>query len=118
MLESPVLEGHASQYDTRAEVEGILIRTIERLEDEKRDLLERQQDANQERNVWEPVLVEWHELLKQPGVALRDWEHCKDAYIASCNVVGVTCNEGERTLENADQTAFDVAIIDEVSKAM
>lgn len=117
MLESPVLEGHASQYDTRAEVEGILIRTIERLEDEKRDLLERQQDANQERNVWEPVLVEWHELLKQPGVALRDWEHCKDAYIASCNVVGVTCNEGERTLENADQTTFDVAIIDEVSKA-
>ena len=41
----------------------------------------------------------------------------KDKYINSCNVVGISCTENTRILEEKGFNYFDVVIIDEVSKA-
>ena len=61
---------------------------------------------------------EWADILgNADGHARRDWDEVEAAYIQSCNVVAVSCNENERTLAAHDFDAFDVVIIDEVSKA-
>ena len=70
-----------------------------------------------QREIWEPVLREWVADLENPDNAGHDAVYLLDTYIASCNVVGVTCNENTRVLEDAGHTYFDVVIIDEVSKA-
>lgn len=44
-------------------------------------------------------------------------EYYKEIYINSCNVVGITCTANHRPLEYKGFNNFDVAIIDEVSKA-
>ena len=44
-------------------------------------------------------------------------EYFKETYINSCNVVGMSCTENIKTLEEKGFNAFDVVIIDEVSKA-
>lgn len=69
------------------------------------------------RSVWEPLMQEWVKDLKNPASAQADWEHFKDVFVPQCNVVAITCNEREQTLEDSGQVSFDVAIIDEVSKA-
>lgn len=69
------------------------------------------------RSVWEPLMQEWVKDLKNPASAKADWEHYKDVFVPQCNVVAITCNEREQTLEDSGQVSFDVAIIDEVSKA-
>jgi superfamily I DNA and/or RNA helicase len=52
------------------------------------------------------------------NTVLRDKNsYFQDAYIQSCNVVGVSCTENPRTLADAHFSHFDVAIVDEVSKA-
>jgi len=67
--------------------------------------------------VWEPLMQEWVRDLKNPASSKADWEHYKDTFVPQCNVVAITCNEREQTLEDSGQVSFDVAIIDEVSKA-
>ncbi len=69
------------------------------------------------KSVWEPLMQEWVKDLKNPASAQADWEHYKDVFVPQCNVVAITCNEREQTLEDSGQVSFDVAIIDEVSKA-
>lgn len=69
------------------------------------------------RSVWEPLLRDWVTDLKRPASPQADWEHFKDIFVPQCNVVAITCNEREQTLEDSGQISFDVAIIDEVSKA-
>lgn len=44
-------------------------------------------------------------------------EYYKDIYISSCNVVGISCTDNPRILEDKGFDTFDVVIIDEVSKA-
>lgn len=77
----------------------------------------RQSSQQHERMTWGPLLEDWIRDLSCNNVAAEDWQHLGAAFLASCNVVAITCNENERTLDDAGQTSFDVAIIDEVSKA-
>ena len=69
------------------------------------------------RDAWEPILQQWIADLDDPKVQDRDQDLFLDAYLNSCNVIGITCTENLRTLERVDLRHFDVAIIDEVSKA-
>jgi superfamily I DNA and/or RNA helicase len=83
--------------------------------------LEDLQSATEEsrgfRDAWSPVIEQWIEDLDDPKIQDRDQDPFLDTYLKSCNVVGITCTENLRTLERVDLQHFDVAIIDEVSKA-
>lgn len=70
-----------------------------------------------EQVVWGQLVREWAEDLRRPDAAVTDWDTFKDVFVPQCNVVAITCNEREQTLEDSQQAYFDVAIIDEVSKA-
>ncbi|MEI7086315.1 AAA domain-containing protein [Pectobacterium versatile] len=80
-------------------------------------LEQRQASQQHERMTWGPLLEDWMRDLSRNNAAAEDWQHLGADFLASCNVVAITCNENERTLDDAGQTSFDVAIIDEVSKA-
>lgn len=80
-------------------------------------LEQRQASLQHERQTWGPLLEDWMRDLSRNNAAEGDWQHLGAEFLASCNVVAITCNENERTLDDAGQTSFDVAIIDEVSKA-
>jgi hypothetical protein len=69
------------------------------------------------RNAWASLLKDWVDDLQQSATIANDSEQFRDIYIRSCNVVGVTCNEKRQTLEEFGHRYFDVAIVDEVSKA-
>ena len=73
------------------------------------------------RKDWAPVLGAWVAALDEQGRAGREGapavRYLTDAYIESCNVVGITCSERRSTLTDAKHDFFDVAIVDEVSKA-
>lgn len=68
------------------------------------------------RTDWAPVLREWIAGLEKrtSGVAAG---YLEATFRQNCNVVAVTCNESRKTLTEAGHHSFDVAIIDEVSKA-
>lgn len=68
-------------------------------------------------DAWGDIQDDWVADLRSDGVAERDWEAIGDDWLAECNVVGVTCNENPRTLDEPGLTNFDLTIIDEVSKA-
>lgn len=80
-------------------------------------LKQRQVSQQHERMTWGPLLEDWMRDLSRKNAAAEDWQHLGADFLASCNVVAITCNENERTLDDVGQTSFDVAIIDEVSKA-
>lgn len=80
-------------------------------------LEQRQASQQPERKAWGALLEDWMRDLSRSNAAEEDWQHLGADFLASCNVVAITCNESERTLDDAGQTSFDVAIIDEVSKA-
>jgi hypothetical protein len=80
-------------------------------------LEQRQASLQHERQTWGALLEEWMRDLSRSNAAEEDWQHLGADFLASCNVVAITCNENERTLDDVGQTSFDVAIIDEVSKA-
>lgn len=73
------------------------------------------------RKDWAPVLGAWVATLDEQGRADREGvpavRYLTDAYIENCNVVGITCSERRSTLTDAKHDFFDVAIVDEVSKA-
>jgi hypothetical protein len=73
------------------------------------------------RKDWGPVLNEWVATLNEQGQPQRGEaatvRYLSDAYIENCNVVGITCSERRGTLMDAGHDYFDVAIVDEVSKA-
>lgn len=80
-------------------------------------LKERLAVSQRERGEWEALLKEWTGGLQQTEAAQEDWEQMGADFLSSCNVVAISCNENEKTLNDVGQTSFDVAIIDEVSKA-
>ena len=80
-------------------------------------LEQRQARLKHERQSWGPLLEGWVRDLSRNNAAVEDWQHMGAEFQASCNVVAITCNENERTLDDVRQTSFDIAIIDEVSKA-
>ncbi len=69
------------------------------------------------RDALSEVLTDWTKLLNDESTCEKDRERVLPQYIASCNVVGITCNENRRTLDEAGHANFDLVIIDEVSKA-
>ncbi|WP_217542599.1 DEAD/DEAH box helicase [Vibrio metschnikovii] len=82
-----------------------------------RALEQRQASQQYERQTWGLLLENWMRDLSRSNAGQEDWQNLGADFLASCNVVAITCNENERTLDEAGQTSFDVAIIDEVSKA-
>lgn len=80
-------------------------------------LEQRQASQQYERQTWGLLLEDWKRDLSRSNAGQEDWQNLGAGFLASCNVVAITCNENERTLDEAGQTSFDVAIIDEVSKA-
>ncbi|WP_162254578.1 AAA domain-containing protein [Massilia sp. Root1485] len=65
---------------------------------------------------WAPILHEWLAGLQKPSSGVAGG-YLNEVFRKNCNVVAVTCNESRRTLNEAGHHSFDVAIIDEVSKA-
>jgi hypothetical protein len=103
--------------DRRSDVGEELTRQIAACEQEALSLGEQISAQQALQNVWGPLLQDWVTDLRRPGSHLADWEHFKEIYVPQCNVVAITCNEREQTLEESGQVSFDVTIIDEVSKA-
>lgn len=70
------------------------------------------------RNDFEEFLSEFVEYIDELAgdFALENEVYLK-SYINACNVVGVSCTENSLTLSQKGFSAFDVVIIDEVSKA-
>jgi hypothetical protein len=69
------------------------------------------------RESWEGILQKWVTDLESEETIHRDRAgYFQNAYIKSCNVVGVSCTENPRTLSDVGFANFDVAIVDEVSK--
>ncbi len=80
--------------------------------------IRKQLDETREfRNAWEPILLSWVSDLARPETIRADQVNFLQTYIRACNIVGVTCTENRRTLEDNGHTRFDVVIVDEVSKA-
>lgn len=103
--------------DVGVDVLPSLIRRIQEVNVEIENLQVVTTAQEEARSVWEPLMQEWVRDLKNPASSQADWEHYKDVFVPQCNVVAITCNEREQTLEDSGQVSFDVAIIDEVSKA-
>lgn len=76
-------------------------------------------DAKDVRDIWEPILKEYHAKLLDEKIAQQDSEagasNYLDIYKDSCNVIGATCTANQRDVDGLGP--YDVAIIDEVSKA-
>lgn len=70
------------------------------------------------RSDFEPFLREFVSHIDALGddYSMENSEYLKD-FINACNVVGISCTESSNTLTQAGFNTFDVAIIDEVSKA-
>ena len=81
--------------------------------DEAKKILEKQKDF---RNKFGSFIKDFNERLEKIDINYEN-EYFKDTYINSCNVVGMSCTENTKTLEDKGFNAFDVVIIDEVSKA-
>ncbi len=76
-----------------------------------------QKAHSEERTAWEALTRDWVQALRKPDAAVKDWNHFAPTFVENCNVVAITCNEREQTLEEGQHTHFDVVIVDEVSKA-
>lgn len=74
-------------------------------------------DAGLDREEWEEIFREFTDWVEE----IPDYAQEKDlflrTFINGCNVVGVSCTENARTLNEAGFDDFDIVIIDEVSKA-
>lgn len=89
------------------------------------DELRAQQEAHQARldaqsamrSIWEPVIRGFRDRLDNSETADYDNDYFKRVYINACNVVGISCTDNMRNLDEAGFDAFDVVIVDEVSKA-
>ena len=68
------------------------------------------------RNNFENIIKKFKDKLNNTDIKYEN-AFFKDTYINSCNVVGISCTENTRILEEKGFNYFDVVIIDEVSKA-
>lgn len=111
------LSSSGAHQDQQSDVGVLLAQQIALREREAGALREQIGGQQAVQKVWGPLLQDWVTDLRRPGSYQADWEHFKEIYVPQCNVVAITCNEREQTLEESGQVSFDVAIIDEVSKA-
>jgi Superfamily I DNA and RNA helicases and helicase subunits len=69
------------------------------------------------RNTWESTMREFSRKLQNDDTLNNDKQYYDDIYIKSCNVVAISCTANMSVLNDEKYGSFDVAIIDEVSKA-
>lgn len=89
------------------------------------DIIERRYDdachsvaTDEERKVLEDLIRGSHSYIGEARSNMRSENaNYLEDFVRSCNVVGVSCTENSRTLDNKGFKEFDVVIIDEVSKA-
>ncbi len=115
-------DGPASELlgpiSTRASITSASLRdSLDEAWAHQSDRLARAKELASEVDVWGDVQNDWIADLTSLGAVERDWEAIGDEWLAECNVVGVTCNENPATLDDPGLTNFDLAIVDEVSKA-
>ena len=89
----------------------------ETVKEEHDELCSRIANSKSFSDAWGPILKRWVNDLNNEQTIRSDQDNFFDTYVASCNVVGVTCTENRRTLEDTSHTWFDAVIVDEVSKA-
>lgn len=88
-----------------------------------KSLDEELQKLDNEKNNFKFVQENYGQILKDFDNRLKNMdlnmenEYYLNTYINSCNVVGVSCTDNPKILEDKGFNAFDVVIIDEVSKA-
>lgn len=90
-----------------------IIRHIEAVRADAQSQLERSQEFRSE---WEETLKRFKARLDEPDAAAYDRENYQQIYIDACNVVGISCTDNMRNLDETFK-GFDVVMIDEVSKA-
>ena len=73
-------------------------------------------DRREFREQWGSALEGFRSRLDNPESAAYDNRFFYDTYLKSCNVVGISCTDNMRELDEAFN-GFDVVIVDEVSKA-
>lgn len=86
------------------------------LEDRKTRLSNIIKDSKYIKNKFGDFIKEFNYKLENIDIKYEN-EYYKDTYINSCNVVGISCTENSKVLEDKGFKHFDVTIIDEVSKA-
>lgn len=86
------------------------------IENKKQELLNKIEEGKYFKNKFGDFIKEFNNKLENIDIKYEN-EYYKETYINSCNVVGISCTENPRILEGKGFIYFDVAIIDEVSKA-
>lgn len=74
-------------------------------------------EESEVRAPWEGFFSDWASNLSEQNTAKSDWEHIESTFVENCNLVAISCNEGDKTYKDAGVESFDTVIIDEVSKA-
>lgn len=87
------------------------------VEEQYRSSQDQLEQSSAFRNSWEDILSDWVSDLTREETINNDQSSFLPLYIRYCNVIGATCTENRKTLEDAGHMWFDVVIIDEVSKA-
>lgn len=87
-----------------------------RLENRRQELSNIIKDGEYLKNKFGDFIKEFNNKLENIDIKYEN-EYYKKTYINSCNVVGISCTENSKILEDKGFKHFDVAIIDEVSKA-
>ena len=87
-----------------------------RLENRRQELQNIIKESEEIKNKFGDFIKEFNNKLENIDIKYEN-EYYKETYINSCNVVGISCTENSKILEDKGFKHFDVAIIDEVSKA-
>ena len=90
--------------------------SIEKIEHACNELVATINDYTPIRENFENVLKNFNSKLKNIDLNNEN-EYYKDIYVNSCNVVGMSCTDNPKILEDRGLDTFDVVIVDEVSKA-
>lgn len=87
-----------------------------RLENRRQELSNIIKNSEELKNKFGDFIKEFNNKLENIDIKYEN-EYYKETYVNSCNVVGISCTENPKILEDKGFQYFDVAIIDEVSKA-
>jgi len=117
LLNTPFAQSLGIAIEGLPRTAGALARAQHEAEARLAREIERATRLAAESDAWGDIQEEWIADLSDETVAGRDWEAIGDVWLAECNVVGVTCNENPATLDDPGLTSFDLAVVDEVSKA-
>lgn len=92
---------------------------LEQLQQEKFTLVgDSSADSQNISKQFRDLLIKSFANTKKQATSDFNTDDIKEAFFNSCNLVAISCNEDPRTLDDRGFDGFDVAIIDEVSKAM